>query len=395
MRCPDFAVARGPRRSRLPIIKRVRVLIVIAGLLAFGLPAESQGPPSLCRLSASCIPGRPVASISGQPAQSNQVSSGSITGTLSSEEGNPIAGAQVTLTSGNPPVRQEATSHDDGTFSFINVTPGPFDLTITASPFETQTYAGFLAAGRSYVVPRITLVLPSVMTSLIVRPPDVEAEHEVKIEEQQRVLGFIPNFYVTYASNPVPLNFKQKLDLAWKSTTDPVVTAGVAAFAGVEQGKDWFSAYGQGAQGYAKRFGTAYGDVLIGTYLDSAIFPALLKQDPRYYYKGTGGWKSRMEYALTRSVVIKGDNGHWQPNYSTLLGNLATGAIAYPYRTPKDQTVGFIFETMGIRFGEEALGNVFEEFFSRKLTPFFSRHHDDARGGSELANSRHLAQPPD
>jgi len=63
--------------------------------------------------------------------------------------------------------------------------------------------------------------------------------------------------------------------------------------------------------------------------------PALLKQDPRYFYKGTGGSSARRLYAFSRSVITRGDNGNWQPNYSNFLGNLAAAGIATSYRLRK------------------------------------------------------------
>lgn len=98
--------------------------------------------------------------------------------------------------------------------------------------------------------------------------------------------------------------------------------------AGIEQERNWYRAYGQGAQGFAKRFGATYADIVAGTFHGSAVMPALLKQDPRYFYKGTGRWSSRLRYALSGSVITKGDNGNWQPNYSNFLGNLAAAGIA-------------------------------------------------------------------
>jgi hypothetical protein len=109
--------------------------------------------------------------------------------------------------------------------------------------------------------------------------------------------------------------------------------------------------------------------VAIGTFLGSAVMPSLFKQDPRYFYKGRGRWNSRLWYALSRSVITKGDNGNWQPNYSNALGNLAAAGITDAYLPPKNRNVGFVFQTAGIRVVETAFANVFQEFISRKVTP--------------------------
>ena len=83
----------------------------------------------------------------------------------------------------------------------------------------------------------------------------VEQFHE---EEKQRVLGIIPNFYVSYAPDAPPLTTRQKYSLAWRSSIDPITVLTSAGIAGAEQSENSFSGYGQGTQGYAKRFGAAY-----------------------------------------------------------------------------------------------------------------------------------------
>src|SRR4029077_13724705 len=128
---------------------------------------------------------------------------------------------------------------------------------------------------------------------------------QVPEEEYQRVLGFIKNFYINYASNAATLLPNRKIQLAGKSASDPVTFAAVGFGAGLEQAGDRWGAYGQGAQGYAKRFGATYADVFVGTFIGSAALRSLLKQDPRYFYKGTGTKRARILYALANSVICK------------------------------------------------------------------------------------------
>src|SRR6202042_3601118 len=99
----------------------------------------------------------------------------------------------------------------------------------------------------------------------------------------------------------------------------------------IQQADNSFSGYGQGAQGYGKRYGAAYADFVTGTFLGSAVLPSVLKQDPRYFYKGTGSTRSRVLYAMANAVICKGDNGHWQADYSGILGALAAGGISNLY----------------------------------------------------------------
>jgi hypothetical protein len=258
-----------------------------------------------------------------------------------------------------------------GQFYFLNVPAGNFQLSISAPNFATQVISGTVHPGEHYVAPQITLIIATATTQVTVGAltQQEEAEQEVQQEEKQRVLGFIPNFYVTYLPNAALLSAKQKFRLAWKSSTDPISIVLVGAVAGSEQATNGFKGYGQGAQGYGKRFGATYADVVDGTFLGGAVFPVLLKQDPRYFYKGTGSFRSRLFYALSMAFICKGDNKKWQPNYSNVLGNIAAGGIANAYYPASNRGAGLTFQTAGVRIGETALAGVFQEFVIRKLTP--------------------------
>jgi len=138
----------------------------------------------------------------------------------------------------------------------------------------------------------------------------------------------------------------------------------------VQQAQNSFSGYGQGAQGYGMRFGATYADTAIGTFLGSAVLPSLLKQDPRYFYKGSGSKGSRILYALANSVICKGDNMRWQPNYSNIIGSMAAGGISNLYYPAKDREGATLTIENGlIGIGASAAANLIEEFVMRKFTP--------------------------
>jgi len=266
-------------------------------------------------------------------------------------------------------------SGDDGRFSFANVAPGPFQLTITSAGFATQASSGILRSGETYTVPQIALGLATAVTEVRVIPSPTEvAEDQIRVQEKQRVLGVVPNFYVSYVQNAAPLSSKQKFELAWKTTVDPVTFGVTGVIAGIQQAQNDFSGYGQGAQGYAKRYGASYADVVAGTLIGSAILPSLLKQDPRYFYKGSGSKRSRILYAIANSVICKGDDGHWQANYSGILGSFAAGGISNLYYPAKDRGAELTFENTLIGIGESAAVNLLQEFLIRKLTPNVPNH---------------------
>jgi hypothetical protein len=305
---------------------------------------------------------------------------GSIDGTVVDRTGAVVAGARVRLIrpgfspdqttptgqSGN----QEVLTGDNGQFSFSNLPPGPFQLTTSSAGFAAQPSSGILQPGQTFIVPPIVLEVATALTEVRVGLSPIEvAQEQVQEEEKQRVLGFIPNFYVSYEPHPVALSSRQKFSLGWKTVVDPVSFGLMGVIAGIQQSQNDFSGYGQGAQGYGKRYGASYANLVSGTFIGSAILPSLLKQDPRYFYKGTGTKRSRILYALANSVICKGDNGKWQPNYSSIVGNLAAGAISNLYYPAADRDgVGLTFEGGAIGIGATAGANLIQEFLIRKLT---------------------------
>jgi hypothetical protein len=294
---------------------------------------------------------------------------GTISGTVIDGTGAVIVGAHVRLTSADQSATREALSGDDGQFFFANVVPGTFQIAISAPGFAERTFHGILFSGDVYVVPAHPLAPATLTTEIQVTASRIEvAEAQIKAQEKQRVLGVVPNFYVSYVPDAAPLSSKQKFQLAWKTMIDPVTFALTAATAGVQQAQNDFSGYGQGAQGYAKRFGASYADDATGTLIGGAILPSLLKQDPRYFYKGTGSMRARFLYAIARSVICKGDNQRWQINYSAILGGIASGGISNLYYPEKDRGAALVFENALIGTGETAVINLFQEFVIRQFT---------------------------
>ncbi len=288
-------------------------------------------------------------------------------------------GAQVRLARDDRSPAKEISSGNDGEFSFTDLPPGPFHLTVTAPGFDTKEFSGSLAPGQAFIVPPITINVTTAVTEVEVHLPQIEvAEEQIKEQEKQRVLGFIPNFYVTYEPDPAPLVPRQKFQLALRSVTDPITFVAVGLLAGVEQASDDFGGYGQGAEGYAKRYGAAYANVFAGTMIGSAILPSLLKQDPRYFYRGTGSTKSRLLYALGNAVIAKGDNKKWQPNYSGIIGSFAEGGISYIYTPENDRSTSAFMQNSLIRIAESAVAGVFQEFVLRKLTPRLNSRPTDS-----------------
>ena len=226
-----------------------------------------------------------------------------------------------------------------------------------------------LHEGENFVIPSVELGVESINTSVDAITVEDLAEQQITAEEHQRILGILPNFYVSYIPNAAPLTRKQKFKLAVVVSKDPVTFLTTGVTAGIEQWQNGFSGYGQGFSGYAQRYAAIYGDRLSSTFLGAALLPSLLHQDPRYFYRGHGKIVVRALYAISTVVVCKGDNGRWQPNYSNVFGNIASAYISnlyYPKSDKHDAEVTLDNTLIGVASG--AIGVLFQEFLLRHLT---------------------------
>jgi hypothetical protein len=296
---------------------------------------------------------------------------GTIVGTVIDVADNTVPGATVVLQGANPDDQRTVSANEDGFFSFNNVKPGvPYHLSASAKGFaKWSSPALTLKPGQYMELSGVKLQLAVVVTTVTAAMTEEQiATQQVEIEEKQRVLGFIPNFYVVYDEHPVPLTAKLKFRLAFKTSIDPITILGSAFVAAVDQAGDTPN-YGQGWAAYGQRFGANYANGLTDIYIGGAILPSLLHQDPRYYYKGTGTNKSRVLYALASTFRTRGDNGKWQPNYSGLGGYLASGAISNLYYPESNRGVGQTFSAFGIDVAADMANALIQEFLLKKLTP--------------------------
>jgi hypothetical protein len=347
-------------------------LALFAATLILAGSARSAFAQDSMPQQAATYPEIPALPLKAPPVTNNQAKPvpGTICGSIIDVTGAPVVGAKITITRTDQST-EDQFSDENGRFTFTNVKAGEFQLTISSPGFTSQGTSGLLHDGENYSVPQVALSLATELTEIHVSMSQMEiAEAEIKEQEKQRVLGFVPNFYVSYVSDAAPLTAKQKFELAWKTTIDPVNFAITGVIAGLEQSQDAFEGYGQGSQGYAKRFGAAYADGASATFIGGAILPTIFKQDPRYFYKGTGSKRSRALYALANAVICKGDNGKWQPAYSSILGSLAAGGISNLYYAKSDRNgAELTFENALVGIGATAVSNLLQEFVVKKLTP--------------------------
>ena len=184
------------------------------------------------------------------------------------------------------------------------------------------------------------------------------------------MMGVMATFNTTTNRDALPLTPGEKYQLFFKSATDPWPFLLAAFTSGIDQADNSFPEYHQGWKGYGKRFGASYTDYFTGNLLGNAVLASLLKEDPRYFQKGTGRVAGRAAWAATSSVWCKRDSGSWGPNYANVIGNLMGSAVSNLYYPESDRTVSGTIER-GVSVTAEAIvGSEVIEFW-----PDVVRHH--------------------
>jgi len=333
-------------RDSRELMKPLHYLLLVVGLVsgtAFPILAQSVPPQSL-------------------PT--------TISGTVVDPTNNTIPGATVVLQGPESGDRYTTLANNNGFFEFQNVKSGiPYRLTIHSEGFADWTSSTvLLEPGQYKILTGCKLRLPDVETTVNVGYSSVQvATEQVKAAEKQRVLGIVPNFYAVYDRDPEPLTAKLKFQLALRTAVDPVTIFGVAMVAGLDQAGNTPD-YQQGAKGYGQRFGAVaaggFSDILIG----GAVLPALLHQDPRYFYQGGGTTKSRLLHALSHPFMCRGDNGEWQPNYSSMGGDLAASALENAYYPQSNRGASLVFGHFALNTAERVVSSLAQEFVLRKFT---------------------------
>lgn len=307
-----------------------------------------------------------------QRAQLFEQASASLSGTVTDTNGEAVPGATIVLEAGQQPQdHRTAITSETGGFHFDGLEPGvPYHITAQARDLESwKSERIILEPGQYFYLKVIRLKVHHLVTDVTVYATQEQiAAQQVETETKQRVFGFIPNFYVTYDPNPVPLTTSLKFKIALKADTDIVTFLGVGFMAGIYQAGDMVD-YGQGAQGYVKRVAAGHVDATTDIFFGGAIYPWLFRQDPRYFYRGAGTLRSRTLHAVSGPYICKGDNGKAQPNYSSLLGDLTSGAISNIYYPESNRGARLLLQGFAITTGVRTVNGLIQEFLLRKLTP--------------------------
>lgn len=309
---------------------------------------------------------------------------GTMVGTVLDVNGGAVPGAQVNLKGPLPDDTTRAVTNENGFFELNHLRAlAPYHVTITASGFaEWNSEEVILKPGQFLELAGIRLKIAGAVTTVRAAVSIEEiATEQVEIAEHQRVLGVIPNFYVVYDPQPVPLTPNLKFKLALRTTIDPVTVAGAAVVAGLDQAVDKYD-FEEGAKEYAQRFGASYANGFTSIMIGAAVLPSILHQDPRYFYQGAGTTKSRFVHAVSYPFICRGDNGHLQPNYSSLGGFLASGAIANAYYPESDRGVGLLLNIALVDIGASVAKGLLQEFVLRGLTSSGKQQHSSGSTSS-------------
>jgi hypothetical protein len=307
-------------------------------------------------------------------AQSPQAIKGEVSGTVVDATGAAVSQAKVTLKIEGAGAPTTQVADDDGQFRFTLVPGGRYSVVAEYPGMIMPVLTGTLEPGEHLELNDVKMTVTDV-AQVDAITVNQQAEMELSQEETQRLVGIVPNYYVVYNWDAAPLSTKQKYKLALRNTIDPFNAGISAAVAGYQYSRNDFSGYGSGPGGYFKRFGANMGDLAVGTFVGGAVLPSLLHQDPRYFYMGKGSVMHRALYAISTAVICRGDNGKWQPNYSSIGGDIAAGAIAELYYPKTDDNGATkVIENGLIGALLDGAGNLVQEFLLKRFTPHAAKY---------------------
>lgn len=183
-------------------------------------------------------------------------------------------------------------------------------------------------------------------------------------KKNDRMFYVMPNYLTVENQAQVPpLTWKQKFSTTAEGTFDPYEFAIVGVLAGIRQAHDAYPAFGEGAAGYGKRYGAAFLDQVDGNMMVGAVFPSILRTDPRYYQLSHGSFLRRFGYAISRIAVTRTDSEKNVFNVSEFAGNAVAAGISNFYYP--DQNISFASTTTNwvTQLSVDAFGNELKEFW--------------------------------
>jgi hypothetical protein len=246
----------------------------------------------------------------------------------------------------------------------------------------TQMQIQFLLRAASKLFPAVLLCALPIQAQQ--QPPEgSEALAVAPVQEQitlknDRLFYVMANYTtVEHTDEFAPLSAKTKFKLSAKTMSDPVTVSFIGMIALMGQARNSDPSYGQGLQGYAKRYATSFANTGIGTLMTTSVFPTVLHQDPRYFQLGTGSTWHRAMYAVSRIFVTRADSGELQFNYSEIVGNGVAAGISNTYLPRSQRTLGNTFSVWGTDILLNTACNVAKEFWPDIRRNIHQRRHPE------------------
>jgi hypothetical protein len=237
---------------------------------------------------------------------------------------------------------------------------------------------------RFFAIAGVSLILAFPVFSQGSQEPQNNSQDQKNLPQQKTKNKNDRMFYVMANNLTIederqiePLSWKQKFSITAKNAFDPYTFAGVGILAGIRQAENAYPAFGQGMSGYGKRYGTAFADGLDGNFMVGAIYPTILRTDPRYFQLGKGKFAHRFFYALTRIIVTRKDSGGRIFNFPEFLGNATAIGISNVYYPAADRGFSQSFSNWGAQMAIDALGNELKEFWPDIRRYLAKKKHPD------------------
>ena len=197
------------------------------------------------------------------------------------------------------------------------------------------------------------------------KAPDITTREQQTGTSNERLFWVLPDFYlIENVQSLPPLSAGAKFKVCARSSFDYIEYPVYGMLAGISLAENSEPGYGRGAAGYGKRYGAAFADGTIEGFMTGAILPSILRQDPRYYQLGKGGFWRRTGYAVSYIFITRADSGRIQFNASEIVGSaLSAGISNYSYHPSDQRTVRNSLSVWGTQVGYDTISIVFNEFW--------------------------------
>ena len=140
--------------------------------------------------------------------------------------------------------------------------------------------------------------------------------------ESKRIWGIIPNYRTSPTlKDYVPLTPHEKWTIAADDSLDRGSFMLAALFGAQGLIFDSNPSFGHGLKGYARYYAASLSDWVVGDVMTEAVYPIVLRQDPRYFRRGEGSGWSRLGYSMGQIFWTHADSSRTEFNYSEVVGN--------------------------------------------------------------------------